>query len=172
MLDLHWIRDDLAVGARYPMELAGELASAHRVQSVVDVRLESCDDVEVLRRHGMELLHLPTLDTTGVPIEQLDTGVVWVRERLTRGHRVFIHCEHGIGRSALVGLCVLVDSGHPPLDALRLMKIRRPVVSLSEPQQVRYVEWCARWSGTNRPKWALPSVEDVRDIAWSRLGAR
>ncbi len=172
MLDLHWIRDDLAVGARYPMEMASQLATEHRVRSVVDVRLESCDDSEVLKRHGMELLHLPTLDTTGVPIEQLDTGVAWVRERLARRHRVFIHCEHGIGRSALVGLCVLVDAGHGPLDALRLMKIRRPVVSLSEAQQSRYVEWCQRWASENRARWEMPSVEDVRDIAWSKLGAR
>ena len=48
----------------------------------------------------------------------IDEGVQWVRSRLGAGRRVLIHCEHGIGRSALLALCVLVAGGIEPLDAM------------------------------------------------------
>jgi hypothetical protein len=53
---------------------------------------------------------------------------------------VLIHCQHGIGRSPLLALCVLVDWGWSPLDALVHAKNRREVVSLSRAQ---YDGWCA-----------------------------
>jgi len=130
------------------------------------VRQEACDDEAELRRHGMELLHLPTIDMTGVALQHLDEGVAWIRERLDRDERVFIHCEHGIGRSAMVGLCVLIDAGHAPLEALRLMKERRPVISLSALQQERFVEWCRRQHARTAPAWEVPDVMDVREIVW------
>ena len=48
----------------------------------------------------------------------LDDGVAFVNRHLDRGERVLVHCEHGIGRSATLALCVLVSRGMEPLDAL------------------------------------------------------
>jgi protein-tyrosine phosphatase len=54
---------------------------------------------------------------------------------------VLIHCQHGIGRSALLALCVLVDNGWEPLDALIHIKDCREVVS---PSRSQYEGW-SRW---------------------------
>jgi protein-tyrosine phosphatase len=74
----------------------------------------------------------------------LDTGVAFVREHLDRGEKVLIHCQHGIGRSPLLALCVLVDLGWEPLDALALAKDKRAAVSPSRSQYEGWANWLRR----------------------------
>jgi predicted protein tyrosine phosphatase len=168
-LNLSWITPGLAVGGRYPMEAAAHLARTLGVSQVVDVRVEDCDDEQVLRAHGITLLHLPTQDMRAVQAAMLRDGVAWVRARLAEGHRVLIHCEHGIGRSALLALCVLVDAGYGPLAALSLAKRRRAVVSPSPEQLEAYRAFCAEWSAAHAPAWQVPSFEELAWIAYSHL---
>jgi protein-tyrosine phosphatase len=136
-----WVTDQVAVGGYFPSERAAELASEHGIEAIVDLRAEDCDDAEALRRHGIDFLHLPTPDLEPASAEMLDRGVEFVRSHLARGNKVLIHCQHGIGRSALLALCVLVDGGLEPLDALKQAKDRRERVS---PSQSQYEGW-ARW---------------------------
>jgi protein-tyrosine phosphatase len=71
-------------------------------------------------------------------------GVAYVRAKVAEGGRVLIHCQHGIGRSALLALCVLVDQGHEPLAALKLAKDKRELVSPSQSQYEGWAEWLRR----------------------------
>lgn len=139
--DFHWLSETVALGGCFPVERAGELAAAHGIAAVVDLRAEDCDDAAELRRAGIELLHLPTPDLEPASHEHLERGVSFVRERARRGDKVLIHCQHGIGRSALLALCVLVDQGWEPIGALAHVKDRREVVS---PSLSQYQGW-ARW---------------------------
>lgn len=139
--DFHWLSETVALGGCFPVERAGELAAAHGIAAVVDLRAEDCDDAAELRRAGIELLHLPTPDLEPASHEHLERGVSFVRERVRRGDKVLIHCQHGIGRSALLALCVLVDQGWEPIGALAHVKDRREVVS---PSLSQYQGW-ARW---------------------------
>ena len=123
-LDFDWVTPTLAVGAGFASADAARLAREHGIRHVVDVRVEECDDERVLRRHGIELLHLPTEDVCAIDDERIDDGVAWVNERLDRGERVLVHCQHGVGRSALLALCVLVSRGDEPLEALLRAKKR------------------------------------------------
>src|SRR3954465_13195585 len=110
-LDLSWVTAQLAVGGSFPMERAADLLHGLGIARVVDVRRECCDDEAVLREHGLLLLSLPTEDRCAVAQRVLRGGVVWVRDQLRAGHRVLLDCEYGIGRSALLALCLLADSG-------------------------------------------------------------
>jgi protein-tyrosine phosphatase len=139
--DLHWVTEHLAVGSCFPIERADDLRRLHRIQAVVDLREEDCDDEALLRAAGIELLHLPTPDLEAASHDDLERGVAFVRERIRRGDKVLIHCQHGIGRSALLALCVLVDHGWEPLDALTHVKDRRAVVSPSHSQFQGWVRW-------------------------------
>jgi protein-tyrosine phosphatase len=141
--DLHWLSSDLAVGGCFPMSRARELAAAHGIRAVVDLRAEACDDEALLRAEGIELLHLPAPDLEPASPHQLERGVAFVRDALERGGRVLIHCQHGIGRSALLALCVLVDQGWAPLDALRHAKDCREAVSPSRAQYDGWAAWLA-----------------------------
>jgi protein-tyrosine phosphatase len=130
---------------------------------VVDVRGECCDDEEVLRRHGVVLLSLPTQDRCAVSQRMLDDGVRWVVAQLDAGHRVHIHCEYGIGRSALLALCVLAARGEDPLEALRTVKRARWKVSPSPEQLGGFRTWLERHG------MAAPPLQPLFEIAYAHL---
>lgn len=52
-----------------------------------------------------------------------------------------MHCEHGIGRSALLVLCTLVSLGDSPIAAIRKAKAIRPCISPSPEQLHALVNW-------------------------------
>jgi protein-tyrosine phosphatase len=138
--DFHWLTDQLAVGGCFPIERAAHLAQDHAIRAIVDLREEDQDDEQMLERAGIHFLYLPTPDLEPASVPVLDRGVAFAREHIDRGGKVLIHCQHGIGRSPLLALCVLVDSGWAPLDALALAKDRRAAVS---PSASQYDGWCA-----------------------------
>jgi protein-tyrosine phosphatase len=137
--DFHWLTEHLALGGALPSADPANLATEHGIQAIVDLRAEDCDDEKWLRTAGIAFLHLPTPDMHPAKAGHLEQGVAFVRERLVRGEKVLIHCQHGIGRSALLALCVLVELGFEPLDALRHAKDRREAVS---PSRAQYEGWC------------------------------
>ena len=139
-----WIAPELAVGGSFPESLAEALAREHGIRAVVDLRREACDDEALLQRHGVVLLHLPTDDLCAVSQPMLDEGAGFVTERLTRGERVLIHCEHGIGRSVTLALCVLCARGADPLEAMELIKTRRRAASPSPEQFEAWAAWLQR----------------------------
>jgi protein-tyrosine phosphatase len=162
-LDLSWITDELAIGGCFSAQCVEELVREHRVGAVVDLREEACDDEELLRRHGVHFLHLPTPDLHGSPLEMLDAGVEFAEAHIAAGRRVLVHCHFGIGRSTTLVLCVLVARGHGPIEALSLAKDRRAKVS---PSQAQYEAW-ARWLTARRH--AAPPFDAFAAIAYRHL---
>jgi Dual specificity phosphatase, catalytic domain len=161
-MDLSWVTPQIAVGARFDIQEAAALLE-RGIARVVDVRSECCDDEEVLRTHGVLLLSLPTEDRCAVSQEMLDDGVAWVRAQLAGGHRVYIHCEHGIGRSVLLTLCVLVDLGFEPLEALVHVKRSRQKASPSPEQLEAFRTWVSR----RGDRFAVPALDALCRIAWA-----
>jgi len=169
VLDLQFVVPGLAVGARFAAEDAPLLAREHGISRVVDVRVEARDDERVLQTCGIRLLHLPTEDTRAISLERLRHGVRFVSEGLDRGEGVLVHCQHGIGRSALLALCVLVDRGLAPLEAMERAKAARRVVSPSPAQIQAFLDFAAAVKSERGTPWPLPSVREVALIAWRHL---
>lgn len=167
--NLSWLTDHLAVGGSFPAERAGHLARVLEIRAVVDLRIEDRDDEEVLTSHGLTFLHLPTLDNCAVSLPMLRDGVEFVNRHLDRAERVLVHCEHGIGRSATLALCVLVSRGMEPAEALELAKTRRPLVSPSPAQFEVWVEWLREWKAANAPGLEIPDFYAFRNIAYRHL---
>ena len=142
--DLSWLTEHLAVSRCFPSGDVARLAGEHRIGAVIDLRQEDCDDPRALAAHGIDFLHLPTPDMMPADQHMLDAGVVFAREHIGRGRRVLIHCQHGIGRSALLALCVLADLGLEPLTALELAKNRRAAISPSRDQYLGWAKWLER----------------------------
>ncbi len=153
------------------MAAAARLAAEHGISRVVDVRVEACDDEAVLRVHGIRLLHLPTQDTRAISQRRLRDGVAFVSEGLDRGERVLVHCQYGIGRSALLALCTLVARGTAPLAALEAVKRARPVISPSPEQLEALGVFAARVKDERGAPWEVPSVPALGAIAWRHLRA-
>lgn len=139
-LNMSWVNSHLAVGGRVRPEDA-RLLSLVGVTHIVDTRAEYCDDAETLAREKIELLYLPTPDTYPLSVEQLMEGAAWASERIQRGGRVLIHCEHGVGRSVLLTCAVLVYQGMHASTALDLVKAKRWQASPNHRQVVRLREF-------------------------------
>ena len=168
-LDFDWLTSMLAVGARFGPSDAARLAREHAIRHVVDLRVEACDDERVLRRHGIELLHLPTEDVCAIDDEKIGVGVAWVNARLDRGERVLVHCQHGIGRSALLALCVLVSRGEEPLDALGRAKDARGVLSPSPDQLTAFARFCGTLRERIGASWTVPPFSAMASIAYQHM---
>lgn len=166
--NLSWVTPDLAVGGALPAGGAARLGGEHGVGAVIDVRSEACDDAAEMAAAGIWFLHLPTEDHAGVTQAMLDRGVRFARTAAEAGRRLLIHCEHGIGRSATVALCVLVDAGMPPLAALERSKMARALVSPSPAQYEAWVGWMRR----HTPEADIPGFEAFKAIAYRHLSQR
>lgn len=164
--DFHWLTDHLAVGGCFPIEHTARLAEEHGIGAVVDLREEDRDDEAQLQAAGIDFLHLPTPDLEPASMAMLARGVEFVRSRINQGTRVLIHCQHGIGRSALLSLCVLVDQGWEPLDALAHAKDRREAVS---PSRAQYDGWVAWLEARGK---AAPDYHSFGCIAYRHLASR
>jgi hypothetical protein len=164
-MDLTWITADLAVGGHVPAEFAAQLGDG--VGWVIDMRDEACDDPDVLAALGVRFLTLPTPDLQAPTQAQLDAGVGFAREAQAEGGRLLIHCQHGIGRSATLALCVLVDRGLDPMAALQQAKDRRERVS---PSPAQYEAWTA-WIRRCAPAAAIPPFDAFKAVAYRHLAA-
>jgi hypothetical protein len=167
-LDLSWITDTLAIGGSFAPNQTDALAREHSVAAVVDVRGEACDDAALLAKHGIELLHLPTMDFEPISPRLLSRGIEFVTAHLAESRRVLVHCAQGIGRSALLGLCVLVECGHAPLNALALAKARRSQVSPSRSQYEAWAGWLAGRRVDRGDTWIVPTFEQFKAIVHRR----
>jgi protein-tyrosine phosphatase len=159
----------LAVGGHVPTDRVEDLARKFAIKAVVDLRLEARDDERVLHEHGLTFLHLPTEDLCAVSQGSLDDGVAFANRHLDRGERVLVHCEHGIGRSATLALCVLVSRGLAPLEALELAKTRRPLVSPSPAQYEAWIQWLISRQRPSEESWTIPSFDSFKAIAYRHL---
>jgi len=162
-----WVDERLAVGGRFPMDAAEHLARREGIGAIVDLRVESRDDEATLRRHGLEFLHLPTEDCCAIAPAMIDDGVEWVRARIDGGVRVLIHCEHGVGRSALLALCALVAGGGEPLEALHRLKAARPAVSPTGEQLEAFRAWVSRRRKRTGARLEVPSLETLVSVAYA-----
>jgi len=165
--NLDWLTEDLAVGGSFPAGRAARLEREHGVGAVIDVRVETCDDAAELAARGQRFLHLPTQDQCGVSQRMLDLGVAFAREARAERRRLLVHCEHGIGRSAIVAFCILADRGLAPMDALILTKDAREKVSPSEAQFRAWTTWLRR----SIPGAAIPSYHEFGCVAYRHLAA-
>lgn len=166
-LDLVWILPRLALGARFPGEAVEYLARQLGIRLIVDVRLEDGDDEQLLREHGIEALHLPIEALSPLVRRQLHRGVHQVLATLSGGHKVYIHCEQGLGRSVLLTLCVLVALGWSPLEALARIKHLRPEVYPSPDQLEAFRGWSGEYHQHHSPAWTPPALEALTELAYS-----
>lgn len=165
-LNFDWITPTLAVGGSFPANAIERLARDHRIAAVIDARAQSRDDEALMARHGIAFLHLPTDDTFALVDADLDAGIAFAANHIKAGQRVLIHCEYGIGRSALLALCVLVTHGDAPLDALERMKKARTRISPSPHQFKGWVRWLGRYRIERARPWELPRFEAFAAIAY------
>lgn len=84
--------------------------------------------VAALHASGIAHAHFPIRDF-GAP-EAADPR--WpplsarLHDALEAGERVLLHCMGGLGRSGMIAMRVMAECGHPPSDALAILRKARP----------------------------------------------
>lgn len=167
--DLDWVLPHLAVGGRIQPDALAHLAHVLFIRRVIDVRAEEHDSQEAMDKFGIKLLHLPTIDLRPVSHEHLSRGVEWIVAAYTAGERVLVHCEYGIGRSALLACCALVEMGYEPLSALKSLKAARWKISPSPEQLHAFLAWCLSWHENRGRKCPDVRWEHLAEVAYSHL---
>lgn len=149
-LNMSWVTDQLAVGGRIRPEDIHTLAHAG-VTHVIDTRAEYSDDPQGLAKEHVALLCLPTPDTYALTVVQMLQGAKWANEQIKQGGRVLVHCEHGVGRSALLTCAVLVYDGMHASDALQLVQQKRWQAAPNHRQVARLREFEAALVAQHSP---------------------
>lgn len=123
-LNVSWITSCLAVGGSFRPRDVHRLASLG-ITAVADLRAEDKDDHEELAHHSIAFLHLPAEDATALSPAQMMQGVQWIQRQQSKGGKVLIHCQHGVGRGPLLGCAALVAQGYSAGDAVAIMREKR-----------------------------------------------
>jgi protein-tyrosine phosphatase len=164
---VHWVREipDLKFAVmprpRGGEWLAGEVLGWREsgIRTVVSL-LEWDEAIELGLRDEEALCNSAGLHFISYPIP--DRGVPGVRagfaelistlvERLRAGDSVAVHCRAGIGRSGLVGACVLAQLGAAPDSAFAMLSRARGVAVPDTDEQAEWArEFMRGQTGTTR----------------------
>ena len=108
------------------------------------VELSLTKESDLVRRRGLTFINFPIADYS-VPQSQGATRqlVDELRDQLSQGNKVGIHCRQGIGRSSLVAACILVTLGENSGDAFSQIESARGV---SVPDTIEQKKWVASFA--------------------------
>ena len=150
---------NLAVGGAFRKRQIKRLRQ-RGITAVVDCRLEAKDDADALKHAGIEFLHLPTPDRYGFTYGQMQEGVEWVLEHVSKGGRAFLHCEHGVGRGPLMLCAVLVAQGYGAPEALRMVRRARWQALPNDRQLAALLDFEQNWRRTQSDR----AVDDTATL--------
>ena len=158
--DIYWLRElegvrlALMPRPRSGEWLADEIAGWNRlgVQTVVSLlesdevrELDLADEQSLCQGANLQFVSFPIPDR-GVPSNSADFAnlVAALEQRLRSGKSVAVHCRAGIGRSGLLGACVLSGFGIDPDSAFGMLSRARGVSVPDTDAQVKWVREFAR----------------------------
>jgi len=100
------------------------------IQAVLNLCEEYTGPEEAYGEAGIEQLRLPTVDYSSPSLQTVQRGIEFIESHVALGHKVYVHCKAGRGRSATVVLCWLVKSKNfTPQRAMEYLLERRPHVN-------------------------------------------
>lgn len=100
--------------------------------------LESTVNLEAYVEAGFDTHHFPVEDFTAPTLDQIAEACGIIESSLTRGSRVLVHCNAGIGRTGTLLACFLAHQGVEPEDAVQRIRGERPM-SLETREQITIV---------------------------------
>lgn len=140
-----WLADEIAGWNRLGVQTVVSLLELHEVRE-----LDLANEESLCRAAGLQFISFPVPDR-GVPSNSAAFAhlVAAIEQRLRSGESVAVHCRAGIGRSGLLGACVLKAFGVDPDSAFRLLSRARGVTVPDTDAQIAWVREYSR--GRSRP---------------------
>src|SRR5262245_49943610 len=131
-----WLEDEIQSWRRSGVDVVVSLLTREE-QSELDLP----DEEAQCRANNIEFVSFPIVDR-GVPssAQAFSAHVVKLAERLADGKNIAVHCRQGIGRAALVAICVLIWSGLEPAAAIERVGAARGCVVPETSEQRRWIK--------------------------------
>ncbi len=139
------ITDSLWIGGQPGVE-GFDALEYYGVTALINMRSEY-DYVELAEHQGLKYLRLPTKDNGAPKIKDLQAVVKFIREELSTGGKVYIHCWEGLGRSATMAAAYYVSEGKTPFEAWREIRKIRLFVRSTREQLEKILEYSQQISG-------------------------
>jgi atypical dual specificity phosphatase len=153
----NWIDETVLLGA-LPVASDAPAFQKMGITGVINMCEEYPGPLAAYTQHGIEQLHLPTIDFVPPSDADVRRGVDFIEAHRARGGKVYVHCKAGRGRSATVVLCYLIARGHSLEGGAQLMREKRPQIlsKLAEREVIkRFALACA--NASESPK--VPSAQ-------------
>lgn len=129
--------------------------------ALLNVRAE--DDDRAAGIDAPNYLQLKVVDYQPPTVEQLAQGVAFIREHISHGEKVLVHCGAGMGRSVTVVAAYLVSTGITPTRAFEWIAKARPFIEPTEAQVEAVNQFAAQMSLRAFPEglWPVPVLVAV-----------
>ena len=140
-MDITWLTDRIALGGGiwHSDDKMAQLKD-DGITHIINMQ-EECDDTELGKKHGIEVLENPTDDDfEPKPAELFRLGVDFALAALEKPEaKLFVHCAAGVHRAPMMTLALLGVLGWAMEDAMDLIEARRPAADFAD-VYVRSVE--------------------------------
>jgi protein-tyrosine phosphatase len=130
-----WLEDEIQSWRRYGVDVVVSLLTCEE-QTELNLR----DEESLCRANSIEFVSFPIVDRS-VPssAEAFSEQVIKLAEQLANGQNIAVHCRQGIGRAALVAICLLIFSGMEPGSAIERVSGARGCAVPETPEQRRWI---------------------------------
>lgn len=143
-----WLEDELQSWRRSGVDGVVSLLTREEQSE-----LNLADEEKLSRANGIEFVSFPIVDR-GIPasFEDFSEQMLKFSERLANGKTIAVHCRQGIGRAALVAICLLSMSGVEPTAAIERVRTARGRGVPETPEQFRWIADFAKSLAVAVPK--------------------
>jgi protein-tyrosine phosphatase len=143
-----WLEDEIQSWRRSGVDMVVSLLTVEE-QTELNLR----DEESLCRANSIEFVSFPIVDRS-VPssAEAFLEHLIKLAEQLANGQNIAVHCRQGIGRAALVAICLLTVSGMEPAAAIERVSAARGCVVPETPEQLQWITDFAKSVVTGAPK--------------------
>jgi protein-tyrosine phosphatase len=143
-----WLEDEIQSWRSSGVDVVVSLLTP---DETADLNLE--EEAKLSRANGLQFLSFPISDR-GVPLsrEAFSDLVMRLAQQLADGKYIAVHCRQGIGRAALVAICLLIFSKIEPEAAVQQVTAARGCSVPETPEQRRWIADFAKSLLTQVPK--------------------
>jgi protein-tyrosine phosphatase len=136
-----WLEDEMAEWRRAGIDTVLSLLTPEEER---DLGLEN--EGRELKARGMKFMSLPIPDLE-VPRSECEVAAALekLNADLSSGKNVVVHCRQGIGRTGLIGACLMVTKGLSPGAAVESLSAAR---GLQVPETVDQRQWIDHYAAT------------------------